>query len=290
MKNTTKKEAFILSNCSPANLLSQFKLGEPFSVRRGICCYPATDKDNGNRYVAKVISIPEKPSITDAFLLSGTFPSIEKVNAYYKDQARELCKQGAILNALSHSKYFTHMTSCQITDRKEIGYDVWLLSPYRRSLAQILTKSAFPRELIIKLGLQLCSAAIQCREAGFLYIGMKPENIFISADRQFQLGDIGFVSLSSLPYLALPVPYYTVYTPKECHDCFASISNTTDTFGIGAVLYHALTGGKKPDCLTFPPATDDKELSDIIIKACDPEPSRRWYDPLSLGQALQEIV
>ncbi len=279
-----------MSNYSTTDMLSRYKMGEAFSLRSGICCYIATDKENGLRYVAKVYSLPAKPATTDAFLLAGAFPSLEKVNAYYKEQARELCKQGAVLNALSHAEHFTHLTLCQIAERNDMGYDVWFLSPYRKTLAQLLDKTALPRELVITLGIHLCRAAVVCRETGFMHIGIKPENIFISQKGQFQIGDIGFVSMGSLPYLSIPEHSRTIYAPGECQDCFTAIPLSTDVYSIGAVMYHALSGGKRPESLILPPATTDKVLSRIIMKACDPSSAKRWCDPEEMMQALLAIM
>jgi len=277
-----------LSYSSKSNFALQYTLGDVLTVKDGVRCYPATDRENGNRYIAKVHSFPAKPSTTEAFLLSGAFPNIEKVNAYYREQARELCKQAAILNALSHTEYFSHFSACQTEPKNDLGYDVWLLSPYKRSLYTILNKVKLSREDIIELGIHLCRGLTQCREAGFIYVGLKPQNIFLSAKGEFQIGDVGFVPISSLPYATLPKRYSTIYAPPECQDLFSVISNNTDVYSVGVLLYQLLTGGKQPESIKKLPDSVDKELSTVTMQACAPTPAKRWSHPRDLEQALTD--
>lgn len=279
-----------MSSPTISHLAKHYDLGDAFSNRKGIRCYPAVDRENGNRYIAKVHSYPAKSAATEAFLISGAFQNVEKINTYYREQARDLCKQAAILNSLSHFEHFSHFTFCQTEPKDDLGYDVWLLSPYRKTLAVLFDKIKLSREEIIELGLQLCQALTQCRQTGYLYIGMKPENIFISPKGQFQIGDVGFVALSSLPYATLPERYHSAYTPPENQEFLSVISESSDVYGVGAILYQAISGGKRPDDLKKAPMNADSKLSSIIMKACASSSNVRWKDPTELEHALRECI
>jgi serine/threonine protein kinase len=282
-----EKEAKSLSNQQLSLMLEHYVLGEPHYVRSGTLCYPATEKDTGESYIAKVRSFPSSSTITDAFLLTGTFKDTSEADAYYKEEAREQCRQAAILNALSHSEYFSHITFCQSTPRADIGYDVWFLSPFRLTLAAILEKRHLPCETVLELGINLCRGMIQCRETGFLYTGIKPENIYLSNKGTFQIGDTGFVSLSSLPYAPLPDGYTSPYAPPECRDPYSRISQNADVYGIGAVLFQAFNGGKLPNKLENPPIYAGKDIATIIMKACAISPEKRYLDPEEMLMELQ---
>ncbi len=268
------------------HLSQHYTLGNTFSSSNGIKCYPATDNRTGTRFVAKVQKIPYSEAVTDAFFLSGAYVNIDDIHKYYQDLAKDLCRQAAILNALSNSKYFSHFTACDMVNDGDVGYDVWLMSPYRTTLATLLGKVTFSQEQIIEIGLCLCRALSLCREAGFLYTGIKPENIYISDDGVFTIGDIGFIPLASLPYAALPINRYTVYTPKDCHDCFARLCDNLDIYGVGVVLYQACTGDKPLDKITNPPQSVKKELADVIMTACCPTADGRWKTPEEMEKAL----
>lgn len=263
-----------------------YTLGDAFSNQYGIRCYPVTDKRTGNRYVAKAYSFPYSPTVTEAFLLSNVFGNEDEVNAYYHELAKDLCRQAAILNALSHTAYFSHITACEMTKRDTGGYDVWLLSPLQTTLSTLFKKITLTTDKVLDLGITLCHALTLCREAGFLYTGIKPENIFIAANGQFMLGDIGFVPLDALAYAALPLRRYTVYTPADCHNCYSRLCNNLDVYGVGVILYQACTGGEVPENITIPPQIDDKILKDIIMTACIPSSDGRWRNPAEMEAAL----
>ncbi len=275
-----------MSEQTISHLPEHYTLGDAFSNQYGVRCYPATDNRTGMRYVAKAQTFPYSPSVTEAFLLSGAFDSEKEVNAYYHDLGKDLCRQAAILNALSHTTYFSHFTTCEIAKRDEGGYDVWLLSPFYTTLAALFKKISLSKEKILELGIALCRALSLSREAGFLYTGIKPENIFISSKGQFMIGDVGFIPLSSLPYAALPLRRYTVYTPSDCHDCYCRLSDNLDVYSIGVVLYQACNGGAIPEKITIPPKTDNKSLAEIIMTACLPTTDGRWKNPAEMEDAL----
>ena len=278
-----------MSNHSISQLMTQYSLGAAYCIHNGVSCYPATEKETGNRYIAKIYSYPSKQATTDAFLVCGAFPNLEKINAYYREQVRELCKQVAILNGLSHLEHFSHITHYFTEPKSDIGYDVCILSPYRHTLAELFQKINLQRDTVIELGLQLCQGLLSCREAGFMYIGLKPENIFISPNGRFQIGDIGFIPLSAISYTALPFHYQTIYTPPESHDIFQAMSDTTDVYSVGAILYQAVCGGKRPSSLTKSPQNADQPLTNIIMQACDPTPTKRFRNPQELYDALISV-
>lgn len=269
-----------------SHLPEHYLLGDAFSNRYGIQCFPATDKRTGMRFVAKVQTIPNSPAVTDAFLLSGAFADENDVYTYYQDLSKDLCRQAAILNALSQSEYFSHFTACEMVKRNDAGYDIWLLSPYRNTLLTLFEKVTLEQAQIIELGISLCRALSICREAGFLYTGIKPENIYISEKGQFTIGDIGFISLTSLPYAALPINRHTIYTPADCHDCFSRLSENLDVYGVGIVLYQACMGGKLPDKIIKAPQIENKALAEIIMTACSPAADGRWKNPEEMEAAL----
>lgn len=273
-----------------SKLLAHYTLGEMFSNKNGVCCYPATDNRTGIRYIVKIQKIPYSPTVTEAFLLSGAFANVEDINAYYKDLAKDLCRQAAILNALSQSEYFSHFTFCESFPCENIGYEVLLIAPFRNTLAALFKKTKLSVKEILELGIALCHGLSLCREAGFLYTGLKPENIYISETGQFTIGDVGFIPLSSLSYAALPSQHHTIYTPVDCHDCFSQISANLDVYSVGIVLYQAFSGGKIPEKIINSPANVPKDIAEIIMTACSPSQNTRWETPEILASALTDCL
>ena len=118
-------------------LLDNFTMGGPFSNRHGIRCCPAMEQGSDKRYIVKVISIPASQVQLDALLLTGACHSNEDAQRYFKDVSEEILSELDILKKLSSLEGFLPYENSQVVPMDEgVGYDVYLLSPYRKSLAR----------------------------------------------------------------------------------------------------------------------------------------------------------
>ncbi len=275
-------------------MLDNFAMGGPISDHNGVRCYPAMENDTEDKYIVKVISIPASQKQLDALLLSGAYPSTEAALVYFKELSDGVIQEVDILNKLSQMEGFLPYKDFQcIPMENSSGFDVYLLSPYRRTLTKQFTRHPLTHLDAINLGLDLCAALAVCRRAGYLYIALKPNNVFVTSDKGFRIGDLGFVQMDSLKYASLADKYRSEYTPPEISDAFSSLNTTIDTYALGLILYQAYNNGALPfnEEVTAaaplpPPAYADYEMAEIILKACAPNPEDRWQDPLQMGQAI----
>ena len=275
-------------------LLEGFLMGDAISEHDGVRCHPAMREDSDEKYIAKVISIPSSQSQLDALLLTGAYPDAASAMEYFHQQAEDVVREAEILKQLSKLQGFMPYENWQITpmDNNQMGYEVCLLSPYRRSLEKYLKSHTMSHLAAVNLGLDLCAALSICRRAGFLFVDLKPSNIFLSGDREYRIGDLGFASLDSLKYNSLPSKYCSVYTARELHDPLATLNPTADIYAVGMILYQIYNNGKLPFEDKAPataleaPLNADYEMAEIIQKAIDPNPRKRWQTPIEMGQAL----
>jgi len=272
-------------------LLDNFIAGDPFCCRNGVRACPAMDKETEDKYIVKIISTPASTSQMEAMLLSGAFPDAESALQYFKELAVGIENEVAILEKLSQLEGFLPITGVQtVTLDDSAGFETYLLSPYRKTLERHMRKEQMTHLSAINLGLDICSALAVCRRSGYLYASLKPENIIITDEGSYKIGDIGFLSLSSLPYSSLPDRCRSQYTAPEITDAFSSLNTTIDVYALGLILYRIFNGGNLPnlDDGQALPAPDyaDYEMSEIILKACASDPSERWQDPVAFGQAL----
>lgn len=274
-------------------MLDDFAMGGPISDHHGIRCCPAIPIGSDKRYIVKVISIPASQVQLEAFLLTGIYTNEAAALDYFKELADGIVDEVETLNKLSKLEGFLPYEKYQIEPMQgEVGYDVYLLSPYKRSLEKYFRRTPMTHLSAVNLGLDLCASLAVCRHAGYLYADLKPSNVFISDDNEFRIGDIGFVKLDSLPYTSMPEQYHSLYTAPELLDPMASLNATADIYAAGMILYQAYNGGALPFEGTAPegaleaPIYADYEMAEIILKAIDPDPAVRWQDPISMGQAL----
>ena len=274
-------------------MLDDFSMGEPISNHHGVRCCPAMRNHSDSKYIVKIISIPASQVQLQALLLTGAYQNEAEARDYFLELAQGVLAETDVLAKLSKLEGFLPFEDRQIVPMEDaVGYDVYLLSSYRRNLARYLRKTNITHLTAVNLGLDMCAALAVCRKAGFLYAGLKPENIFLCNDREFRIGDLGFLKLDALKFTSIPEHCISSYTAPEIVDAFSDVNPTIDVYSAGMILYQIYNGGELPfagrasmDPLPAP-AYADYELAEIILKACAPDPNDRWQDPLEMGQAL----
>ena len=266
--------------------------GQCFTEHDGVHCYPAIRRETGEKYIIKVITIPATAAQVEAMLLAGAFASREDAKPYFHSLAKEVVAETKTLNSLALLEGFVGCEQVYCEETEE-GYQVFILSPYRECAESLLKNPELTHADALRFTLDLCAALTACRRAGFMYIDLKPDNIFKNEQDVYCIGDIGFTALRSLKYASLPEKYRSSYTAPEMSDCFAQLNDTLDVYALGLVLYQAYNGGVLPFEGTAPsdtlpaPVYADYELAEIILTACSPDPSKRWADPAAMGQALK---
>ena len=279
-------------------LLDGFTMGQPISEHDGVSCCPAIKEDTEKKYIVKIITIPATQTQMDALMLAGAYKDPADAMEYYRMLGEDVQKEAEQLKQLSEQEGFLSYESWQMAPitRKRLGYQVYLVGSYKRSLEKHLRRSPVTQLEAMNLGLDLCSALTACRKAGSLYLALKPSNIFVSEKKQYRIGDLGFVSLDALSYTALPKKYQSAYTPPELFDPMAPLNLTADTYAVGMILYQLYNDGQLPFRDKAPaevlpsPVNADYELAEIIMKAINPDPDARWNDPAELGKALASYM
>ena len=278
-------------NASP--LLDGYLLGQTMSEHQGVRCIPALLESTEQPHIVKIISVPASQTQLDALLLSGAYRDAQQAQAYFLELAQSLAEENELLTRLSKLEGFVPNLGLQIQKMDSgVGYEVCLLSPYRSALDRLMIHAPLTHLSAVNLGLDMCAALTACRQAGFLYSDLKPSNIFYTETRGFCIGDLGFIPMASLKYASLPEKYRSSYTAPEITDAYAALNDTLDVYALGLVLYQVYNNGQLPfsgvapaDQLQ-PPLYADYELSQIILKACHPDPAARWTDPAQMGQEL----
>ena len=275
-------------------LLDGYVMGAPMSRHHGVCCCPALKENSDDKYIVKIISVPASQSQLDALLLTGAYKDAAAAMEYFKELSDGIISEAQTLTRLSKLEGFVPYSDWQLVpmDNNDLGYDVYLISPYRMSLDKYMRRNPMTHLNAVNLGLDMCAALTICRNAGFLYADLCPGNIYVSDDKEFRIGDLGFLNLNTLKYTTLPSKYRSVYTAPEMQDDMAIPNTTMDVYAVGMVLYQVYNNGELPGNGQIvegelpAPVNADYEISEIILKACAPDPKNRWQTPEEMGQAL----
>lgn len=275
-------------------LLDGFVPGKMMRERNGVRSCPVLKEETKEKYVCKIISVPASQVQLDALILTGAYKSASDAVEYFRDMAAGVEAEAKFLKSLSQLEGFLPFEGWQVVPMEDgkTGFEVYLLSPYRHCLERFLRHSVMTHLDAINLALDLCTAMAICRRSGYLYVNLKPGNIFITKKREFRVGDLGFVDLKALSYTSLPKKYCSAYSPPEVRDDLNTLNDTVDTYGIGMILYEIYNNGVLPKATAdsqgspITPANADYELAQIIMKAIAPDPADRWKTPMEMGQAL----
>lgn len=275
-------------------LLDGFMMGDPISSHDGVRCCPAMRENADDKYIVKIISVPASQKQLDALLLTGAYKSTQDAAEYFKELAEDTVKEAKLLQQLAKLEGFLSYENWQIAPMEggNVGFDVYLLGSYKCSLEKHLRRNTMTHLNAVNLGIDLCTALSLCRRAGFIYTDLKPTNIFISDKGDYRIGDLGFAKLSTMKYTSPSTKYLSCYSPPELHDVLATLNPTVDIYAVGMILYQIYNNGKLPYAVKAPlrtlpaPLNADYEMAEIILKACDPNPRKRYQTPIEMGQAL----
>ena len=275
-------------------LLDGFSIGTALSEHNGVRCYPALQENSEKKYIVKIISVPASQTQLDALLLTGAYREPAAALEYFRELADSVDQEAQALKNLSRLEGFLSFEGWQTVpmEHGDLGYEIYLLCSYRQALDKYVRRTNMTHLGALNLGIDMCNALSAARRAGWIYVDLKPSNIFISENKEYRIGDLGLMSLDGLDLAALPAKYRSAYTAPELHDEMLSPNTTQDTYALGLILYQLYNNGQLPkvphpteDPLP-PPANADYELAEILLKACAPIPRDRWESPVEMGQAL----
>lgn len=285
-------------------LLDQMVVERESPGHNGRTCYILRNTATGERFVLKRLSVPESDQQIRALILSGAYADEAAVHAYYGRVVDGIRAELEAGKKLAASGCFAGAVDYQVIAKESgVGFDVYILYPLNIPLSDFMAERAMTNLRAINLGIDLCDAISSCREAGYLFENVKPENIFFMTNGKFLLGDLGLVPLQDLRYASVPEEYIGPFSAPELSDITASPNTTIDLYALGMVLYRVynanhgpfedentgeamaeklrLTGKPLPT-----PLYADYELAGIIMKACAFRPENRFRTPEDLKQAL----
>jgi serine/threonine protein kinase/Flp pilus assembly protein TadD len=153
----------------------------------------------------------------------------------------------------------------------------------------------FPPERVVEIGIQLCDALAAAHAAGVVHGDVRPENVLVDRPGFVKLTDFGIAaavegldggrSRAHSPYAAPEQQ-----SPPE------SLTDKSDIYALGALLYELLTGrlptrerGKlQPPSALVPDVPE--ELERTILQALHPTPRRRPSSAAMMAAQLSGIV
>jgi predicted Ser/Thr protein kinase len=116
-----------------------------------------------------------------------------------------------------------------------------------KTLQQMLQeRGRFLWDEVVDIGKQICAALAHAHEQGIVHRDLKPSNLMLLADGTLKLTDFGIAK--DLDVTQLTADHHTLGTaaymsPEQCRG-EKNLTNKSDLYALGVVLYELLTGRK----------------------------------------------
>src|SRR6267143_1074297 len=175
-------------------------------------------------------------------------------------------------------------------------------------LDEVVRRTPMSIRQAVELIAKVAGTVHYAHEHGILHRDIKPGNILLDRKGEPHLTDFGLARLveseSSVTHTLdiLGTPSYMA--PEQAVGNNAAVSNATDVYGLGAVLYQLLTGhppfagGATYETIRLLLDTEprqprllnpkiDRDLSTICLKCLEKDPKRRYSSALALAEDLE---
>jgi len=175
-------------------------------------------------------------------------------------------------------------------------------------LDEVVRQGELPIRRAVELLARVARGVHYAHEHGILHRDIKPGNILLDAEGEAHLTDFGLARLLETDSTmtrtteVLCTPSYIA--PEQADPTQGELTKATDIYGLGAVLYHLLTGSPpfvgattfetirlvletEPRAPRVLNAKVDPDLSTICLKCLEKDPSRRYPAALALAEDLE---
>ncbi len=275
--------------------------------------YKIYREELGRRFYSalKYISIPAEEGEIRQLRMEGM--DNNSISGYYDDLAQNVYTEISMMDNLKgHTNIVSFADSRILPKPTGIGYDIFIRMELLESLSGRMIDDPLTTEEIAELGKDVCSALILCKRKGIIHRDIKPDNIFISSNGDYKLGDFGvarqlektatFMSKKGTPNYMAP----EVYKGEE-------YGATCDVYSLGLVIYRLLNENRLPFLPPIPqpitpeireqaiirrmrgeplpaPKHGSEALKRIVLKACAYDPKDRYASAAEMKQALERIT
>lgn len=263
----------------------------------------------------KVIKIPSSQAELQSLRNEGMDDN--STTEYYRGLVEEFVQEIALMSKLRGKANIVGYEDYAVIEHKDsIGWDIVIRMELLTDLPSYIRKNSFCVNDIIKLAVDVCSALEVCHEQKIIHRDIKPDNIFVSQNGDFKLGDFGVARTIEKTVSGLSKKGTYTYMAPEVYKGDPYGTNV-DLYSLGIVMYKLLNNNREPFLPAHPapikysdkndalarrlsgesiplPASADvasayHQLGQIVLKACSFKSSDRYQTPTQMKIELKNV-
>jgi serine/threonine protein kinase len=259
------------------------------------------------RRAMKVISIPTCQAEYERTLSDGMDEA--SATSFYRSMVNEFVKEISILSQLRGSSNIVVYDDYKVVEHSDsFGWDIYIMMELLTPLSKVLRNGAMSQQKIVKVGTDICDALTSCHNSGILHRDIKIDNIFVSKDGVYKLGDFGIARKAEQTLGVYTKTGTESYMAPEVYKG-EPYGKRADIYSLGMVLYRLTNNNRDPFLPPYPqpitvsdknysmvrrmkgealpkPENASDELGTVILKACAYHQSDRFQSAEEFKRAL----
>ncbi len=250
----------------------------------------------------KAITIPQSSSDIEELYDSGYDEA--SVTATFKSHLESIVNEYSLMREMNGAANVVNCDDFRIVPHDDnIGWDIYIKMELLTPLPKALGRRP-GEDQVVQIAKDMCNALILCRKYGIIHRDIKPQNIFVSKNGDYKLGDFGIAKTIEKTTGGTKIGTYKYMAPEVYNN--RPYNLTADIYSLGLVLHWMLNERRSPFMPLPPapavasqedearvkrfggepapaPAHGSTELKRIVLKACA-------YDPKDRYQTADEML
>ena len=282
-------------------LIGRGSFGAVYEIQRRVF-------DDTEKAALKVISIPQNSGDIDEMYNDGY--SEEDITETFQSHLKSIVAEYSLMRKLNGNNNVVHCDDVKYIQHEDgVGWDIFikmeLLTPLMKALPEKI-----PEETVIKVAKDMCAALMECKKFDVVHRDIKPQNIFVSPNGEYKLGDFGIAKTVERTMGGTKIGTYKYMAPEVYNN--QPYGSGADIYSLGLVMYWMLNERRMP-FMPLPPAklmagmeenarerrfsgeaipapkNGSEKLQRIVLKACAFDPKERYASPAEMLEELTAL-
>lgn len=291
-------------------LWPEWKLGKRIGGGSYGVVYEATRNEYGvmSSSAIKILSIPASESEMEALRSEGM--DVTSTKAYFKNVVDEFVNEIRLMVSLDGCSNIVSVKDYKVVEKEnEFGWYIFILMELLTPFSEYIKEHKLSEKDVIRLGCDICTALETCAEEKIIHRDIKPGNILVHKSGTFKLGDFGIARKLENVAGGLSQRYTPKYMAPEVNTS-SDYDERVDIYSLGIMLYQQVNKMRIPfqNETSTPldmenaikrrnagekipvPCDASPEFADVILRACEFDPDKRFSSAKEMRQALLSVA